>query len=89
MLQVNLSEANGNLYELINLLSSGQQDKIVLKDNDKAVAELVIPEQKTPRKSMFGAMKGKYYFAPDFDEWFDAMDAEIAEMFSDDPNCDF
>ncbi len=76
---------------MINLLSSGQQDKIVLKDNDKAVAELVIPEQKPPVavERHFGMFKDQIQLAPDFDEWFDAMDAEIAEMFSDDPDCDF
>ena len=29
-----------------------------------------------------GCAEGKYKFAKDFDEKFDAMDAEIAEMFA-------
>ena len=28
-----------------------------------------------------GVAEGKFKFAPDFDEKFDAMDAEIAELF--------
>ena len=46
------------------------------------------PPKKT-RKDGFGAMKGKYDFPPDFDEWFVAADKEILEMFSDDPYCEF
>ena len=41
------------------------------------------------RESMFGIAKDKWKFAPDFDEWFDAMDAEILADFSDDPDCEF
>ena len=29
-----------------------------------------------------GIAEGKYKFPPDFDERFDAMDAEVAELFS-------
>ena len=28
-----------------------------------------------------GVAEGKFKFAPDFDEKFDAMDAEVAELF--------
>ena len=41
------------------------------------------------RKSMFGIAKDKWNLPPDFDEWFDAMDAEILADFSDDPDCEF
>ena len=82
MLQVNLTNET-NLAGLIQLLTSDKQDKIILTENDEVVAELISPTKKT-RKDGFGAMKGKYEFPPDFDEWFVAADAEILEMFSDD-----
>ena len=82
MLQVNLTNET-NLSELVKLLQTGKQDEIILTVNDEVVEELISPTKKT-RKNGFGAMKGKYEFPPDFDEWFVAADAEILEMFSDD-----
>ena len=88
MTQVNIADAEKNLSVLIQLLTSGQQDKIILTQDDEVVAELISPPKKT-RKDGFGAMKGKYEFPPDFDEWFVSADKEILEMFSDDPDCEF
>ena len=41
MTQVNIADAEKNLSVLIQLLTSGQQDKIILTQNDEVVAELI------------------------------------------------
>ena len=134
MTQVNIADAEKNLAELIQLLTSGQQDKIILTQDDKVVAKIVPEKEMTDkekieewvrlnkikkddevvttdgegnpvlikeseldelikklprRKSTFGIAKDKWNLPPDFDEWFDAMDAEILEDISDDPDCEF
>ena len=134
MTQVNIADAEKNLAELIQLLTSGQQDKIILTQDDKVVAKILPEKEMTDkekieewarlnkikkddevvttdgegnpilikeseldeliktlprRKSTFGIAKDKWNLPPDFDEWFDAMDAEILEDISDDPDCEF
>lgn len=89
MLQVNLTDET-NLAELVSMLLNGQQNEIILKKDDTQSIKMVLDE-KTPKKTKryFGMFKDEIKLAPDFDEWFDAMDEEIAKDFSDDPDCEF
>ena len=85
MLQVNLTDET-NFAELMKLLLSGEKYKLVLTKDDKPVAKITLEEKP---KRYFGMFKDEIQLAPDFDEWFDAMDAEILADFSDDPDCEF
>ncbi len=133
MLQVNLTNET-NFKELLNLLLSGENYKLVLMKGNEAVAKIVPEKEMTDAEKIqewarlnkikkddeivtikdgnpvlvkkaeleatplvippetakrIGIAKGKMNLPPDFDEWFDAMDAEILEDFSDDPDCEF
>jgi len=82
MLQVNLTDET-NFAELIKLLLSGENYKLVLTKDDEPVANITFEKEMTDaekRKSMFGIAKDKWNLPSDFDEKFDAMDAEILEV---------
>ena len=49
-------------------------------EKSKAAEKVFFGGQKGGIK--LGMAEGKFKFAPDFDEKFDAMDAEIAELYS-------
>ena len=92
MTQVNIADAEKNLAELIQLLKSGAEDKIILTQDDEAVAKLLpedMPSKKCRKIRYFGMAKDDIELPPNFDELFDAMDAEIAEMFDDDEDWGF
>ena len=133
MLQVNLNDEK-NFKELLNLLLSGENYKLVLMKDNKPFAKIVPEKEMTDAEKIqewarlnkikkddeivtikdgnpvlvkkaeleatplvippetakrIGIAKGKMNLPPNFDEWFDAMDAEILEDFSDDPDCEF
>lgn len=132
MMQFTLDDET-KLIELLKLLLSGQQYKLLLTKNDEPIANITLEKEMTDaekiqewarlnkikqpdevvttkngnpvlikeseledliktqprRKSGFGIAKDKWNLPPDFDEWFDAMDAEILADFSDDPDCEF
>lgn len=90
MLQLNLTDET-NFAELVSMLLSGQQDEIILQKDDTRSIKMVLEDDAITKKrqSMFGIIKDKYEFPPDFDEKFVAMDAEILADFSDDPECEF
>ena len=89
MLQVNLTDET-NWTELVSMLLSGQQNEIILKKDDTRSIKMVLDEETTAKpKRYFGMFKDEIKLAPDFDEWFDAMDSEILEDFSDNPDCEF
>lgn len=81
MLQVNLTDET-NLSELVAMLLSGQQDEIILTKADTRAIKMVLEDDPITkkRKSMFGIAKDKWNLPSDFDEKFDAMDAEILEV---------
>ena len=80
MLQVNLTDKT-NLSELVALLENYQQDEIILTKDNETVAK-ILPEEKAAKpKRYFGMFKDELNLPPNFDEVFDAADAEILETF--------
>ncbi len=88
MAQVKLADAEKKLPELVKLLTSGQQDEIILtQEGDAPAIKMTLEDEaitmKTPETAKrIGIAKGKMNLPPDFDEWFDAMDAEILKTAS-------
>jgi len=76
MTYVNVHEAKTNLSRLLDAVESGVEAEIVIARNGKPVAKLVSVEM--PRKRLLGLAAGKYKF--DY-EAFQALDAEIAQLF--------
>lgn len=88
MKYVNVIDAKEQFSDLVTLLSTYQQDKIVLTFAGKPLIEMVpikedlppVKEDKkpNPNRRRFGIAKGTFTFD---DELFDSMDAEIDKMF--------
>ena len=77
MTQVNIADAGKNLAELIQLLTSGQQDEIILTQNGKPTAKLeAVKDVRT-----LGIGEAELKLPPNFDEVFDSLDEEIGKMF--------
>lgn len=81
------SEARKQIEEFVRLMKIKQPDEVVVTENGypviKKESELdSLPQPTNSRR--FGVAKGKIHLPPDFDEKFDAMDAEILAMFDDD-----
>ena len=88
MMQFTLDDET-KLIELLKLLLSGQQYKLLLTKNDEPIVNITLEKESELEhlekpKRYFGMFKDQIKLAPDFDEWFDAMDAEILKDFSDD-----
>ena len=86
MKYVNVIDAKEQFSDLVTLLSTYQQDKIVLTFAGKPLIEMVpikedlppVEEKKpNPNRRRFGIAKGTFTFD---DELFDSMDAEIDKM---------
>jgi prevent-host-death family protein len=77
MKRVNIHEAKTRLSQLIAEVESGEE--VVIARAGKPVARLVKeePPHKPLRKA--GAMKGEFWFAPDYDQ----ANKEILEMFEE------
>jgi prevent-host-death family protein len=71
---VNIHEAKTHFSKLVSRAENGEE--IVISRAGKPVVKLVAyQEKKQPRKP--GALKGKIWMAPDFDEY----DKEIEKLF--------
>lgn len=66
-LRVGVRELRGNLTSYLRQAQQGAS--ILVTSHDQVIAELRPPpaEQRPPR--MLGALRGKIWIAPDFDEW--------------------
>ena len=83
MSQVNMLEAKTNLSRLVDAVESGAEKEIIIARNGKPAARLVPMEEKPKTKLRLGLARGKY---PSMSlEEFNALDEEIAKMFSGDP----
>ena len=84
MTQINVT--NADLSELVKLIESGQEDRIVIERDGKPIARLTafqemdhISDTLKPQDTakLIGYAKGKLHYTGDFDECND----EIAELF--------
>jgi prevent-host-death family protein len=80
MKQVNIHQCKTHLSQLIADVENGEE--VVIARAGKPVARIVKerPERKVLRKA--GAMKGEFWFAPDYDK----AGQEILEMFEESIN---
>jgi prevent-host-death family protein len=62
---INVSEAKAQLSKLLVDVERGKD--VVIGRNGKPVARL-LPFEKKPQRTL-GALRGKIWIAPDFDEW--------------------
>jgi len=77
MVTVNMLDAKTNLSKLVETVENGTEHEIVLARNGRPAARIV-PLARSDTSALIGAAKGKFSFDKDL---FDAMDAEIADMF--------
>ena len=76
MVVSNMLEAKTNLSLLVQRAIAGED--VLLARNGQVVARIV-PSTLSPRR--IGVAQGRYAFPADFDEQFDALDADVADMF--------
>ena len=74
MIQYAINEVKNGIYSMTSMITAR-----VDSEKRKAAEKVFFGGQKGGVK--LGVAEGKFKFAPDFDEKFDAMDAEIAELF--------
>ncbi len=80
MKQVNIHEAKTRLSQLLAEVEHGEE--VVIARAGKPVARVVKIEPARTVLREPGAMKGEFWFAPDYD----AADQEILEMFEESIN---
>lgn len=80
MTQVNMLEKNTDLSKLINMLENDEEDVIYIERDGVSVAQITLIPQIDVSKRI-GIAKGKLNLPDDFDEVFDSLDDEIAELF--------
>ena len=79
MTQVNMHEAKTELSKLVRMLETKEEDYIVLARDGKAVAKIV-PFRRGAGRKLRGLLKDDEPIVSSWEE-FDAMDAEVAELF--------
>lgn len=78
MITANVHDAKTNLSKLLAKVAEGE--RVIITNRGKPVAELNKPKAASKTlKPLFGSMKGKIHFAPDYDK----ADQEILEMFEE------
>ena len=83
MLQVNMLEAKSDLSKLVKMLETHEEDIIYIARNGVEIAQItLIPKADTSKR--IGIAKGKLPISADFDETFDSLDNEIADLFGED-----
>lgn len=78
MKYVNVIDAKEQFSDLVTLLSTYQQDKIILTFDGKPLIEMQRSPKKINSRRRAGIAKGEFTFD---DELFDSLDAEIDKMF--------
>ena len=82
MIQVNMFEAKSDLSKLIKMLETQEEDVIYIARNGVKVAQITLI-QKPDVSKRIGIAEGKMILPDDFDETFDSLDQEIADMFEE------
>lgn len=82
MVQVNMFEAKSDLSKLIKMLETQEEDVIYIARNGVKVAQITLI-QKPDVSKRIGIAEGKMILPDDFDETFDSLDQEIADMFEE------
>ena len=75
-MQVNILEAKTNLSNLVRLIETGKEEKIIIARYGKPVVKMVIYND-VPVKKRIGVAKGRLKSPDDLDKYND----EIAAMF--------
>ena len=76
MTTANVHEAKTNLSKLLNAAADGDE-VIITRRGGKVTQFKLIPVKNAAKPKLFGSLKGKIVFAPDYDK----ADREILEMF--------
>lgn len=76
MTQFNMLDAKNNLSKICRMVSSNEEDCVVIASNGKPIVKIVPYSNNKKRK--IGVLKNKYKIN---DELFDKYDDEIIEMF--------
>ena len=77
MVQANMFEAKTELSQLVRLLETHQEDKVIIARNNVPVVQMTLVDLPSVEAKRIGVAKGKFSVPDDFDEW----DSEIVEMF--------
>ena len=77
-MQVNIIEAKKNLSNLVRLLETGKEERIIIARYGKPVVKMVVYND-APVSKRIGVAKGKLKSPEDLDQYND----EIAAMFGD------
>lgn len=80
MTQVNMLEAKTDLSKLVKMLEAKEEDVIYIARNGVSVAQLTLVPSVDVSKRI-GIAKGKIKLSDDFDDVFDSLDDEIADLF--------
>lgn len=76
MTTANVHQAKTNLSRLLNAAAEGDE-VIITRRGGKITKFKLLPIEAQKKPKLFGALKGKIVFTPDYDK----ADAEILEMF--------
>ena len=79
-MQVNILEAKTNLSNLVRLIETGKEDRIIIARYGKPVVKMVLYND-VPVSNRIGVAKGKLRSPEDLDQYND----EIAALFGDTP----
>lgn len=80
MTQVNMLEAKTDLSKLVKMLEAKEEDVIYIARNGVSVAQLTLVPSVDVSKRI-GIAKGQIKVSDDFDDVFDSLDDEIADLF--------
>ncbi len=78
-----MHEAKTHLSRLVDDAAAGEE--IVIARNGKPAARLVAIEEKPKKRPGYGAMKGKIWFAPDWDAPDPELEREMTTWSPTDP----
>ena len=79
MTQINLTESNPELLDLIHLLETHKEDLILISRDGAPVAELRLSQHLSTRRSP-GIAKGKFHIPKGY---FGQMDRELEQQFGE------
>lgn len=80
MTMVNMLDAKTNLSKLIKMLENREEDAIYIARDGVRVAQITLVPEKDVSKRI-GIAEGELVLPEGFDEAFDGLDGEIAELF--------
>jgi len=81
MTTANVHQAKTNLSKLLNAAAEGDE-VIITRRGGKVTRFKLQPLEKSKKAKLFGALKGKIIFSPDYDQ----ADQEILEIFEESAN---